>query len=63
MRKKERFYPKGEELLSQGEGNAVRKKKELCAQVKETLSVGKLTCVGRRILFRAQSGKFLCARK
>lgn len=63
MRKQERFYPKGEELLSQGEGNAVRKKKELCAQVKETLSVGKLTCVGRRILFRAQSGKFLCARK
>ncbi len=31
MRKQERFYPKGEELLSQGEGNAVRKKGALCA--------------------------------
>lgn len=55
MRKQERFYPKGEELSSQGGGNAVRRKKELCTQEKETLSVGKLTSV--------QGGKFLCAQK
>ncbi len=63
MRKQERFYPKGEEAPSKGEGNAVRRKRELCTQAKEMLSVGKLTCVGRRILFRGQGGKFLCARK
>lgn len=63
MRKQERFYPKGEELSSQGEGNAVHRKWELCAQVKETLSVGKLTSVRRQKNFRAQGGKFLCARK
>lgn len=56
MWKKERFYPKGEELSSQGEGNAVRRKRELCAQAKETLSVGKLTCVRMR-------KKLLCARR
>ena len=63
MRKQERFYLKGEELSSQGDGNAVRRKWELCTQVKETLSVGKLTCVGRRKNFCGQGGKFLCAQK
>ena len=63
MRKQERFYPKGEELSSQGEGNAVHREWELCAQVKEKLSVGKLTSVRRRKNFRAQGGKFPCGRK
>ena len=63
MQKKERFYPKGEELSSQGEGNAVRRKRELCAQTKETLSVGKLTCVRRAENFYAHENKFPCGRK
>lgn len=63
-------YAEERTILSEGRGAVIPRrrkrcsqKKELCAQVKETLSVGKLTCVGRRILFRAQGGKFLCARK
>lgn len=63
MRKQGRFYLRGEEVSSQGVGNAVRRKRELCAQVKETLSVGKLTCMRMRKNFRTHGGKFLCARK
>lgn len=58
LRKQGRFYPKEEEAPSQGEGNAVRRKRKLCAQAKETLSVGKLTCMRMRKNFRAHKKIF-----
>ena len=56
MRKKERFYPKGEELSSQGEGDAFREETSFRAEAE------KLSCAGRKN-FCAHKNKFPCGRK